>query len=252
MVNVFLLARAVAAARADHFGGDIMAGSPELQEAIYSKEPIANVIELGANRESRAYRFLKRSTDLAVSISLLTLFLPIIPVVALLIRLDSPGPIFFRQKRVGKNGKTFNFYKFRSMVSGAEGVIDTLRPLSSADGPVFKIKDDPRITRVGRFLRRSSLDELPQLINVLRGEMSVVGPRPNLPSEVSQYLPWQRRRLDVTPGITCFWQIAGRSHIGFQEWMRLDLEYVRARNYVTDLKIMFKTIPAVIARKGAY
>lgn len=229
-----------------------MAGSPELQEAIYSKEPVASIIELGANRESRVYRVLKRGTDLAVSITLLTLFLPIIPVVAVLIRLDSPGPVFFRQKRVGKNGKTFDFYKFRSMVPGAEGVIDTLRPLSNADGPVFKIKDDPRITRVGRFLRRSSLDELPQLINVLRGEMSIVGPRPNLPSEVSQYLPWQRRRLDVTPGITCFWQIAGRSHIGFQEWMRLDLEYVRARSYVTDIKIMFKTIPAVIARKGAY
>ncbi len=138
------------------------------------------------------------------------------------------------------------------MVPGAESVIDALRPLSGVDGPVFKIREDPRITHVGRFLRRSSLDELPQLLNVLRGEMSIVGPRPNLPSEVSQYLPWQRRRLDVTPGITCFWQIAGRSHIGFQEWMRLDLEYVRKRSYVTDLKIMMQTIPAVIARKGAY
>jgi lipopolysaccharide/colanic/teichoic acid biosynthesis glycosyltransferase len=138
------------------------------------------------------------------------------------------------------------------MISGAENGIGALRPLSGVDGPVFKIKDDPRITRVGRFLRRSSLDELPQLLNVLKGEMSVVGPRPNLPSEVSQYLPWQKRRLEVTPGITCFWQIAGRSHIGFQEWMRLDLEYVRKRSYITDLKIMLKTVPAVIARKGAY
>jgi exopolysaccharide biosynthesis polyprenyl glycosylphosphotransferase len=229
-----------------------MAGSPELQEAVYSKEPAASIIELQVARESRAYLAMKRATDFVVALFLLALFLPIIPIVAMLIRLDSHGPIFFRQKRIGKNGKTFNFYKFRSMVTGAENVIGALRPLSGVDGPIFKIKDDPRITHVGRFLRRSSLDELPQLINVLRGDMSIVGPRPNLPSEVSQYLPWQKRRLDVTPGITCFWQIAGRSHIGFQEWMRLDLEYVRKRSYITDLKIMLKTVPAVIARKGAY
>ncbi len=229
-----------------------MAGSPELQEAVYSKEPAASIVELKMARENRIYHSLKRATDIVVALFLLTLFLPMIPVVTMLIKLDSPGPIFFRQKRVGKNGRIFNFYKFRSMVSGAESGIGALRPLSGVDGPVFKIKDDPRITRVGRFLRRSSLDELPQLLNVIRGEMSIVGPRPNLPSEVSQYLPWQKRRLDVTPGITCFWQIAGRSHIGFQEWMRLDLEYVRKRSYITDLKIMFKTVPAVIARKGAY
>jgi exopolysaccharide biosynthesis polyprenyl glycosylphosphotransferase len=229
-----------------------MAGTPELQEALYGKEPTASIVELQTARDSRLYYCLKRGTDVTVALALLALFTPIIPVVAVLIKLDSPGPIFFRQRRVGRNGKMFNFYKFRSMVTGAENVIGALRPLSGVDGPVFKIKDDPRVTRVGRFLRRSSLDELPQLINVLRGDMSIVGPRPNLPSEVSQYLPWQKRRLDVTPGITCFWQIAGRSHIGFQEWMRLDLEYVRKRSYVTDIKIMFKTVPAVIARKGAY
>jgi len=229
-----------------------MAGSPELQEAVYSKEPAASIVEFTMVRESRLYQALKRGTDIVVALFLLVLFLPIIPVVTILIKLDSPGPIFFRQKRVGRNGKIFDFFKFRSMFSGAESVIGALRPLSSVDGPVFKIKDDPRVTRVGRFLRRSSLDELPQLFNVLKGDMSIVGPRPNLPSEVSQYLPWQKRRLEVTPGITCFWQIAGRSHIGFQEWMRLDLEYVRNRSYITDLKIMFKTVPAVIARKGAY
>jgi exopolysaccharide biosynthesis polyprenyl glycosylphosphotransferase len=229
-----------------------MAGSPELQDAVYSTEPAASIIELQVARESRAYIALKRVTDFMVALFLLALFLPIIPIVTILIKLDSHGPILFKQKRIGKNGKAFNFYKFRSMVTGAETVIGALRPLSGVDGPVFKIKDDPRITHVGRFLRRSSLDELPQLINVLRGDMSIVGPRPNLPSEVSQYLPWQKRRLDVTPGITCFWQIAGRSHIGFQEWMRLDLEYVRNRSYITDLKIMLKTVPAVIARKGAY
>jgi lipopolysaccharide/colanic/teichoic acid biosynthesis glycosyltransferase len=229
-----------------------MAGSSEVREAIYSEEPAASIIRLQASRENRTYAFLKRSTDVIVALILVSFSLPIIPIVAILIKLDSPGPIFFKQRRVGKKGKYFNFYKFRSMVSGAENVIGALRPLSGVDGPVFKIKEDPRITHVGRFLRRSSLDELPQLINVLRGDMSIVGPRPNLPSEVSQYLAWQKRRLDVTPGITCFWQIAGRSHIGFQEWMRLDLEYVRKRSYVTDLKIMLKTVPAVIARKGAY
>jgi exopolysaccharide biosynthesis polyprenyl glycosylphosphotransferase len=230
-----------------------MAGSPELQEVAFGgKESMASVIEFQGARQNRLYAAMKRLTDIIVALLLLALFLPIIPVVAILIQLDSPGPILFKQRRVGKNGKIFNFYKFRSMVSGAENVIGSLRPLSGVDGPVFKIRNDPRITRVGRFLRRSSLDELPQLINVLAGDMSIVGPRPNLPSEVSQYVPWQKRRLDVTPGITCFWQIAGRSHIGFQEWMRLDLEYVRKRSYVTDLKIMLKTVPAVIARKGAY
>lgn len=213
--------------------------------------------ELDANRimqvkESRPYLIAKRITDVVVASLLLILFLPIIPIVAILIKLDSPGPILFKQKRVGKNGKIFEFYKFRSMVMGADKIIGTLRPLSGVDGPIFKLKDDPRVTRVGRFLRRSSLDELPQLLNVLKGDMSIVGPRPNLPSEVSHYLPWQMKRLEVTPGITCLWQIAGRSHIGFNEWMRLDLEYIKKRSYITDLKIMIKTIPAVIARKGAY
>lgn len=229
-----------------------MNGRSQLEEAIYREDPVGSVIELHIPRERKTYEFFKRATDLVVASLLILLFIPIIPVVIILIKLDSPGPILFKQRRIGKNGKSFDFYKFRSMVNGAENVIDALRPLSGVDGPVFKIKEDPRVTAVGRFLRRSSLDELPQLINVLRGEMSIVGPRPNLPSEVSQYQPWQRKRLEVTPGITCFWQIAGRSHIGFQEWMRLDLEYVRKRSYLTDLKIMLKTVPAVIARKGAY
>lgn len=230
-----------------------MTGIPRLNNAII-EEPSAAREAAGvpAVTESSFYLLLKRAIDLAVALLLLVLFLPVIPVVALLIKLDSPGPILYRQKRIGKGGREFNFYKFRSMVVGAEKVVGALRPLSGVDGPVFKLKEDPRVTGVGRFLRRSSLDELPQLINVLKGEMSIVGPRPNLPSEVSHYLPWQRRRLEVTPGITCLWQIAGRSHIGFQEWMRLDLEYIRTRSLATDLQIMAKTIPAVIARKGAY
>ncbi|MDD3643646.1 MAG: sugar transferase [Candidatus Krumholzibacteria bacterium] len=231
-----------------------MTGYPELSELV--AEPDSSIFDHLDAAESaggrRGYEALKRIIDIAVASMILLLLFPVIPVVALLIKLDSPGPILFRQRRVGRDGKEFDFYKFRSMRLGAETVIGVLRPLSSVDGPVFKLKDDPRVTSVGRFLRRSSLDELPQLLNVLKGEMSIVGPRPNLPAEVSHYLPWQRRRLDVTPGITCFWQIAGRSHIGFQEWMRLDLEYIRKRSIATDIKILLKTIPAVIARKGAY
>ncbi len=231
-----------------------MTGYPELQELL--TEPASSMIEDSidspAVEKKRTFDIFKRFTDIAVASLILLLLLPVIPIIVILIKLDSPGPVLFRQKRVGKSGREFDFFKFRSMHTGAENVIASLRPLSGVDGPVFKLKEDPRVTSTGRFLRRSSLDELPQLLNVLKGDMSIVGPRPNLPSEVSQYLPWQRRRLDVTPGITCYWQIAGRSHIGFQEWMRLDLEYIRNRSLITDMKIMLKTIPAVIARKGAY
>jgi exopolysaccharide biosynthesis polyprenyl glycosylphosphotransferase len=231
-----------------------MTGYPELKELI--TEPPSSLVEDSSDsfvvERKRTFDILKRFMDIAVATLILLLVLPVMPVIILLIKLDSPGPVLFRQKRVGKDGREFDFFKFRSMHLGAENVIASLRPLSGVDGPVFKLKEDPRITGTGRFLRRSSLDELPQLLNVLKGDMSIVGPRPNLPSEVSQYLPWQKRRLDVTPGITCYWQIAGRSHIGFQEWMRLDLEYIRSRSLVTDIKIMLKTIPAVIARKGAY
>lgn len=231
-----------------------MTGYPELKELV--TEPANSIVEDRANstavEKRKGFDIFKRFTDIAVASMILLLFLPVIPVIVLLIKLDSPGSVLFRQKRIGKDGREFDFYKFRSMHVGAENIIASLRSLSGVDGPVFKLKEDPRVTGTGRFLRRSSFDELPQLLNVLKGDMSIVGPRPNLPSEVSQYLPWQKRRLDVTPGITCYWQIAGRSHIGFQEWMRLDLEYIRNRSLVTDIKIMLKTIPAVIARKGAY
>ncbi len=229
-----------------------MTGYPELKELKQEPDNVFGIVHGRSSGRGILYMATKRITDVLVAILLLILFLPIIPVVVLLIKLDSKGPVLFKQKRVGKNGKEFDFFKFRSMVHGAERIIGSLKPLSGVDGPVFKLKEDPRITKVGSFLRRSSLDELPQLINVLKGDMSIVGPRPNLPSEVCHYLPWQRKRLDVTPGITCFWQITGRSHIGFEEWMRLDLEYIRQRSLSTDLKIMLKTVPAIIARKGAY
>lgn len=234
---------------------DIMAGCPKLKEAEFESAPEdragSNVIAAFDKRRV-SYLVIKRIGDILISLLILLLVLPLIPVIVILIKIDSKGPILFRQRRVGKNGREFDLFKFRSMVDGAEKAIESLRPLSGSDGPIFKLKEDPRVTRVGSFLRRSSLDELPQLINVLKGEMSIVGPRPNLPSEVAQYLPWQKKRLMVIPGITCFWQVAGRSHIGFQEWMRLDLEYIRNRSLSTDLKIILKTFPAVIARKGAY
>ncbi len=214
--------------------------------------PSAEVRYDFAINDSPGYRLAKRVFDLVVGSIAFLLILPILPVITIMIKLDSRGPVFFKQERVGENGKLFKFYKFRSMVDGAHDRLDELKGHNEADGPVFKIKSDPRVTSVGRFLRHSSLDEVPQILNVLRGDMSIVGPRPPLPSEVEQYLPWHRRRLEVKPGITCLWQISGRSQIGFNEWMRLDLEYLRTRSFRTDLLIFLKTIPAVVARRGAY
>jgi exopolysaccharide biosynthesis polyprenyl glycosylphosphotransferase len=198
------------------------------------------------------YDFLKRLFDIVVGSIIAILLLPILPLVALMIKLDSPGPVFFMQERVGENGRIFKFFKFRSMVSRAEEGRNLLNGANEQDGPVFKIRSDPRITSVGRFLRRSSMDEIPQVLNVLKGDMSIVGPRPPLPEEVANYQPWHMNRLAVKPGITCLWQISGRSHIGFNEWMRLDMEYLKTRSFKTDLLIFLKTIPAVIERKGAY
>jgi len=199
-----------------------------------------------------SYRLLKRGLDLAVAMAGLLLTLPLFPVIAVLVRLDSRGAVFFAQKRVGRHGRLFTCYKFRSMVADAEIKKIDLAAMNEASGPAFKIRQDPRITAIGSFLRRSSLDEMPQLINVLLGQMSVVGPRPQIPTEVELYEPWHRARLAVKPGITCLWQISGRSHVGFDEWMRLDLEYIRRRSMRTDLFILMRTLPAVMARKGAY
>jgi exopolysaccharide biosynthesis polyprenyl glycosylphosphotransferase len=203
-------------------------------------------------REPIAYRIAKRVFDLLVALAALVLLVPIIPLIAVMIKLDTPGPVFFRQQRVGRRGRSFAFYKFRSMFVDADERKKEVEALNEQDGPVFKVRSDPRVTDVGRFLRRSSLDEIPQIFNVVKGEMSIVGPRPPLPSEVLRYQPWHRRRLEVTPGITCLWQISGRSHLSFNEWMRLDMEYLKQRSFRADLIILVKTIPAVIARKGAY
>ena len=197
-------------------------------------------------------RFGKRALDIVGALVALVLSAPLMAVLAILIRIESRGPVFYRSTRIGRGGQPFTFFKLRSMVKDADRNLHTIAHMNEADGPVFKIEHDPRITNVGRFMRSTSLDEVPQFFNVLIGDMSIVGPRPPIPKEVAQYEPWQLRRLDVRPGITCLWQISGRSRIGFQEWMRLDLEYIRHQSLPLDLKILVRTIPAVLSREGAY
>ncbi|MGN1014141.1 MAG: sugar transferase [Butyricicoccus sp.] len=202
--------------------------------------------------ESRAYRIGKRVGDIVLSLSGLIFLSPLFLLICVLIYLDDPhGSPIYSQIRVGRGGKPFRFYKFRSMVVNAEQLLEDLREYNEKDGPVFKIENDPRITRIGRFLRRSSLDELPQLWNVLRGDMSMVGPRPPLPDEVQQYDEYQRLRLLVTPGLTCFWQVQkSRDRVGFSEWMDMDIQYIRERSMLVDLKLIFLTFGAVIRGQG--
>jgi len=192
----------------------------------------------------------KEILDRTLSFMLLILFSPLILLISLLVRISSRGPIFFKQQRVGLNGRRFTFYKFRTMVENAEQLKKNLLDKNEMDGPVFKIKKDPRITRLGRFLRKTSLDELPQLFNVFFGDMSLVGPRPPLPEEVSHYDLWHRRRLSMKPGLTCLWQVNGRNKINFEKWMKLDLEYIDNWSLLLDFKILLKTIPAVLSGSG--
>lgn len=195
--------------------------------------------------------FLRRILDFVGSLVLLIILSPLFLLITLLIRFDSPGPAIYQQVRCGLNGRRFVFYKFRSMVQGAEAKKDDLAAFNVMSGPVFKMKKDPRVTRVGRFLRKTSLDELPQLINVLRGDMSFVGPRPPIPEEVEKYEGWQRRRLSMKPGITGLWQVSGRNQINFNQWMKLDLEYIDNWSLWLDFKILLKTIPVVLLCRGA-
>ena len=194
----------------------------------------------------------KRTMDLALASVALLALAPLCLGIALLVRRDSPGPILFRQTRVGRHGRLFTLYKFRSMVVDAERQLAALRAYSEVDGPIFKMRDDPRVTRVGRWLRRASLDEVPQLLNVIRGDMSLVGPRPPVPDEVAQYTPAQRARLEITPGITGLWQVSGRSQLGFDDMVRLDLDYARRRSVLLDCLILLRTIPAVLSKRGAF
>ena len=211
--------------------------------------PLIGLKELSLRGWNLAF---KRAIDVATVALTAPITLPLCFVLALLIRLDSHGSPIFAQARVGKGGKPFRCYKFRTMVLDAEERKAELASLNEADGPLFKIRNDPRITRVGRFLRRTSLDELPQLCNVLLGNMSLVGPRPALPDEVAAYEPWHRRRLEVTPGITGLWQVLGRSNTSWDEMVRLDIYYAENWTPMMDLRILLQTIPAVLAGRGAY
>ncbi len=206
-----------------------------------------------AEVNDRAYRIAKRTLDVVIAALVLVLFSPLMALVALLIKATDRGPVFFTQTRVGKGGREFCCIKFRSMVANAEVLkADLLAQNHHADHRTFKIPQDPRITAIGRIIRKTSIDELPQLWNVLRGEMSLVGPRPPVPSEVNLYSELDRRRLDVQPGITCIWQVSGRGDLAFSEQVRLDLEYIEKRCLALDLKLLLATIPAVISGRGAY
>jgi exopolysaccharide biosynthesis polyprenyl glycosylphosphotransferase len=213
----------------------------------------ASILEVGARPSASFYeRAGKRWLDVIGALVLLILTLPVLAIAALAIKLDSRGPVFFRSTRCGRGGEPFSFFKLRSMYSGAHTMRHTLLHLNEVDGPVFKLANDPRITRVGRFIRRTSIDELPQLWNVVRGDMSLVGPRPPIPEEVEQYTPNQMRRLSVKPGLTCLWQVSGRSDLSFDEWVRLDIDYIFHRSFRMDLRILLKTLPAVLSCRGAY
>lgn len=197
-------------------------------------------------------RTLKRALDIVLSLLGLAGTAPIWLAIAIAIRLDSPGPVFFVQERVGLKGKAFRFIKFRSMYIDAADRLAQLQHLNEVDGPVFKMRRDPRVTKVGRFLRQTSLDELPQFLNVLRGEMSLVGPRPPLPGEVAHYRPSDAVRLTVKPGLTCYWQIRGRSECSFDQWMAYDREYVSSISLLADVRILVGTLSAVLTGRGAY
>ena len=195
--------------------------------------------------------FVRRTVELGLALALLVILSPLLLLIAVAIKIDSPGPVLFRQLRCGLHGRPFTFLKFRSMRVDAEALKKHLAPYNEMDGPAFKMTNDPRVTPLGRFLRRTSLDELPQLWNIVRGDMSIVGPRPAVLDEVRQYEPWQRRRLSMKPGLTCLWQVSGRNELTFDEWMRLDLEYIDNWSLWLDVKIAFKTIPAVLFGRGA-
>ncbi len=201
---------------------------------------------------TKIVRSLKRALDITVASAAITATSPLMVGTALAIRLDSPGPILFKQVRVGKDGEHFYCYKFRSMYIDAERRKAELMANNEADGPVFKMKNDPRITRVGRIIRKLSIDELPQLFNVIKGEMSLVGPRPAIPSEVARYTYEQLGRLHAIPGITGLQQVSGRSNLDFKRWVELDLQYISEQSVWKDIEILAKTIPAVLFSKGAY
>ena len=203
-------------------------------------------------KESIFYSVTKRLIDIVGSLCGIILLSPLFLIVAILIKLEDPkGKVFFAQERNGRYPKTFKMYKFRSMVHNAEDLLKDLMDRNEQTGTVFKINDDPRITKVGKFIRKTSIDELPQLFNVLKGDMSLVGPRPPIPHEVDQYNSYQMQRLAVKPGLTCIWQVSGRNNIGFDEWVEMDIEYIKTRNLWLDIKLIFKTVGVLFGDDNA-
>jgi lipopolysaccharide/colanic/teichoic acid biosynthesis glycosyltransferase len=203
--------------------------------------------------KSNAYNIFKRSMDMTISLFALFFFIPLFILIGIGIKLEDPhGKVFFRQQRVGKDGKIFNMYKFRSMVANAEKLKQELLAQNEVSGAMFKMKNDPRVTKIGRFLRKTSIDELPQLWNVFIGEMSLVGPRPPLQSEVDEYTSYDMLRLTVTPGCTGLWQVSGRSTIGFREMVELDLKYIQNRSIANDILILVKTVRVLLGSKDAF
>lgn len=203
-------------------------------------------------RESKLYLFIKRSIDIICSLAGIIVLSPVFLIVAVLIKIEDPkGSIFFCQERNGQHPNTFKMYKFRSMVHNAEELLKDLQHKNEQTGPAFKMANDPRITKVGKFIRKTSLDELPQLFNILKGDMSLVGPRPPIPREVREYNSYQMQRLLVKPGLTCIWQVSGRNNIGFDEWVDMDLEYIKTRNLLLDIKLILKTVKVLFGDSNA-
>ena len=208
-------------------------------------------IESRTSMEFSLYETIKRLIDVVFSFIGVLALSPLFIIIAIIIKTTSKGPVLFSQKRVGKNGKEFEMYKFRSMVVNAEELKEKLVAKNEMSGPMFKMKDDPRVTKVGKFIRKTSLDELPQLWNVIKGDMSLVGPRPSLPKEVAEFEEWMYRRLEVKPGLTCYWQVSGRNNIDFEDWMKLDIKYVDERSIWIDIKLIFKTVWVLFGDKNA-
>ncbi|MGH4119471.1 sugar transferase [Clostridium sp.] len=201
--------------------------------------------------KNRRYFVIKRMIDVIGALCGILLLLPVIIVVAIWIKLSSKGTVFFAQERVGLDGKGFMMYKFRSMCTDAEFLLEKLKDKNEMSGPMFKIKDDPRVTKVGKFIRKTSIDELPQLFNILKGEMSIVGPRPSLPKEVAQFSSFHKQRLVAKPGLTCYWQVSGRSDVSFEEWMEMDVKYIEQRNTWIDIWLILKTVKVLFGDEGA-
>lgn len=201
--------------------------------------------------KNRGYFALKRTIDIFGSLCGIALLSPVFVATAIAVRLDSKGPSIFSQERVGQDGRTFKMYKFRSMVVDAESKLNNLEDKNEMDGPMFKMTFDPRVTRLGRFIRKTSIDELPQLFNVLAGDMSLVGPRPNLPKEVAKFDDYQKQKLIAKPGLTCYWQVMGRSSVGFKEWVEMDNKYLEDRCFFVDIMLILKTVKVLFGDKNA-